>query len=202
MATAIERWRFTVDDYRRMAEAGILTEDDRVELLDGEIVRMSPVGDPHIASVNRCNRAFSRAVGDRAVVSIQNPINLDPYNEPEPDVALLRPRGDDYARGRAGPGDVLLVIEVASSSLDSDRKVKLPRYAETGIGETWLIDLEGDSLEVHREPHPTGYALIRRYQRGERVAPEAVPDVELAVEDLLPPVEDIAGAVGDGAADA
>ena len=96
MAVAIERWRFTVEDYHRMAAAGILTEDDRVELLDGEIVRMSPVGDRHVASVNRCNRTLSRAVGDRALVSIQNPIALDPYNEPQPDVALLRPRADDY----------------------------------------------------------------------------------------------------------
>jgi Uma2 family endonuclease len=187
MAVAIERWRFTVEDYHRMAEAGILTEDDRVELIDGEIVRMSPIGDPHIASVNRCNRTFSRAVGDRALVSIQNPIDLDPYNEPQPDVALLRPRADDYERGKARPADVLLVIEVADSSVDSDRRIKFPRYAAAGVREAWLLDLEGDALEVYREPRDDGYALVRRYRRGERVAPEALPDVQVAVAD--PPRE-------------
>ncbi|MBI3974311.1 MAG: Uma2 family endonuclease [Chloroflexi bacterium] len=193
MVAVPERWRFTVDEYHRMAEAGILTEDDRVELIDGEIVRMSPIGDPHIASVNRCNRTLSRAVGDRALVSIQNPINLDPYNEPEPDVALLRPRADDYARGKPGPADILLVIEVADTTLDYDRKTKLPRYGVAGIREAWLLDLQGDALDVHREPRDDGYALVRRYRRGEWVRPAAFPDVELAVEDLLPPADETAG---------
>jgi Uma2 family endonuclease len=187
MAAVPERWRFTVDAFRRLAEAGILTEDDRVELVDGELVRMSPIGDRHMAAVNRCNRLFSRTVGDRALVSVQNPVDLDPYNEPQPDLALLRPRDDDYARGKPGPPDLLLVVEVADTSLAYDRQTKLPRYAATGVREAWLLDLEADALEAHREPRPDGYALIRRYRRGERASPEALPDVALAVEDLLPP---------------
>jgi Uma2 family endonuclease len=187
MAAVPERWRFTVDAFRRLAEAGILTEDDRVELVDGELVRMSPIGDRHMAAVNRCNRLFSRTAGERALVSVQNPVDLDPYNEPQPDVALLRPRADDYARGKPGPPDLLLVVEVADTSLAYDRQTKLPRYAATGVREAWLLDLEADALEVHREPRPDGYALIRRYRRGERASPEALPDVALAVEDLLPP---------------
>jgi Uma2 family endonuclease len=189
MAAVLERWRFTVDDYRRLAEVGILTEDDRVELLDGEIVRMSPIGDRHMAAVNRCNRVFSRAAGERVLVSVQNPVDLDPYNEPQPDVALLRPRDDDYARGKPGPPDLLLVVEVADTSLAYDRQTKLPRYAATGVREAWLLDLEADALEVHREPRPDGYALIRRYRRGERVRVAALPDVEMAVDDLLPPLD-------------
>ena len=189
MAAVLERWRFTVDDYRRLAEVGILTEDDRVELLDGQIVRMSPIGDRHMAAVNRCNRVFSRAAGERVLVSVQNPVDLDPYNEPQPDVALLRPRDDDYARGKPGPADIFLVVEVADTSLAYDRQTKLPRYAATGVREAWLLDLEADALEVHREPRPDGYALIRRYRRGERVSAEALPDVDVAVEDLLPPLE-------------
>jgi Uma2 family endonuclease len=189
MAAVLERWRFTVDDYRRLAEVGILTEDDRVELLDGEIVRMSPIGDRHMAAVNRCNRVFSRAAGERVVVSVQNPVDLDPYNEPQPDVALLCPRDDDYARGKPGPADILLVVEVADTSLAYDRQTKLPRYAATGVREAWLLDLEADALEVHREPRPDGYALIRRYRRGERVRAAALPDVEVAVDDLLPPLD-------------
>src|SRR5688500_8164381 len=129
MVAVPARRRFTVDEYYQMALAGILTEDDRVELIDGEIVEMSPIGDRRVASVNRCNRSFSRAVGDRALVSIQNPIDLDPYNEPESDVALLRPRADDYAGGKPQPADVLLLIEVADTSVDYDRKTKLPHYA-------------------------------------------------------------------------
>jgi Uma2 family endonuclease len=149
---------------------------------------MSPIGDRHMAAVNRCNRVFSRAAGERVLVSVQNPVDLDPYNEPQPDVALLRPRGDDYACGKPGPPDLLLVVEVADTSLAYDRQTKLPRYAATGVREAWLLDLEADALEVHREPRPDGYALIRRYRRGERVRAEALPDVDVAVEDLLPPL--------------
>ena len=182
-----------------MGETGILTEDDRVELIDGEIVQMSPIGVRHIAAVNRCNRVFSRAAGDRVLVSIQNPVDLDPYNEPQPDVALLRPRDDDYAGGKPGPADVLLVVEVADTSVAYDRQTKLPRYAAAGLPEAWLLDLPGDALEVHREPGPDGYALVRRCRRGQRVAPEALPDVEVAVEDLLPPLDDAAEAESTGA---
>ena len=188
MAIETARRRFTVDEFHRMADAGILTEDDRVELIDGEILQMSPVGSRHATVVKRGNRLFSRAVGDRALVSVQDPIHLDPYDEPQPDLALLRPRPDDYAAGHPRPEDILLVVEVADSSLASDRRLKLPLYARAGIVEAWLVDLEGEAVEVHREPRRTGYALIRRYQRGERAAPQALPDVEVAVEDLLPPL--------------
>jgi Uma2 family endonuclease len=186
MAVVPERRRFTVDDYHRMAVAGIFNEADRVELVDGEILQMSPIGDRHAAAVNRGNRVFSRTVGDRALVSVQNPIDLPPYDEPQPDIALLRPRDDDYARGKPGAADIMLVIEVADTSVAYDRQTKLRRYAAAGIHESWLLDLPGDALEVHREPGPRGYALIRRCYRGERVAPEALPDVEVAVADLLP----------------
>jgi Uma2 family endonuclease len=179
-----KRRRFTVDEYYRMAEVGILTEDDRVELIDGEIVEMSPIGDRHIETVNRCNRAFAPAfAAGRLVTSVQNPVRLDDYNDPEPDVVLAHPG----VRGAPRPAAILLVIEVAETSLDHDRRAKLPRYARAGIREAWLFDLEADTLEVHRDPRPDGYRLTRLYRRGERVAPEALPDLELTVEDLLPP---------------
>jgi Uma2 family endonuclease len=187
MANELERRRFTVAEYHRMAEAGILTEDDRVELIAGEIVEMSPIGSRHATVVKRGNRLFSRAVGDRALVSVQDPVDLDPYDEPQPDLALLRPRPDDYAAGHPRPADILLVVEVADTSLAADRRLKLPLYARAGVVEAWLVDLEGDALEVHREPRSTGYALIRRYQRGERAAPQALPEVVVAIDDLLPP---------------
>ena len=186
MAVVPERRRFTVDDYHRMADAGILAEDDRVELVAGEIVQMSPIGDRHMSAVNRTNRVFSRIVGDRALVSVQNPVSLPPYDEPEPDIALLRPREDDYARGKPGAADILLVVEVADSSVTYDRQTKLRRYAAAGVPEAWLLDLPGDALEVHREPGPREYALIRRCYRGEQIAPQALPDLAVAVADLLP----------------
>ena len=191
MASEVARRRFTVDEYLRMAEAGILTEDDRVELIDGEIVEMSPIGDRHVEAVNRCNRAFAPALAaGRLITSVQNPVRLDGYNDPQPDVALVRPG----VRGAPRAEDVLLVIEVADSSLGFDRRTKLPLYARAGIAEAWLLDLEGDALEVHREPGPDGYALVRRCRRGLRVAPAALPDIAVAVEDLLPPTEVPGGA--------
>jgi Uma2 family endonuclease len=184
MAIETARRRFTVAEYLRMAEAGILREDDRVELIDGEIVQMSPIGDRHVEAVNRCNRAFASAfAAGRVLTSVQNPVRLDGYNDPQPDVALVRPG----VLGAPRPGDVLLVIEVAESSLTYDRRTKLPLYARAGIAEAWLLDLDGDALEVHREPGPDGYALVRRCRRGVRVAPVALPDIEVAVADLLPP---------------
>jgi Uma2 family endonuclease len=175
-----------------MAAAGILTEDDRVELLDGEVVWMSPIGTRHAAAVKRCNRVFARRVAERVLLGIQDPVDLDPYDEPQPDVALLRPSPDDYANRHPGPADILLLVEVADSSLGPDRRRKLPLYARAGVREAWLLDLEGDALEAYREPRDDGYALVRRYRRGERVAPEALPDVEVAVEDLLPPASEVA----------
>jgi Uma2 family endonuclease len=187
MAIELQRYRFTADEYRRMGEAGILPEDARVELIGGEIIRMSPTGHRHVAGVNRCNRLFSRAVGERALVSIQNPVDLGPHDEPEPDVSLLRPRTDDYADELPRPADVLLLVEVADSSLEYDRQTKLPLYAGAGIPEAWLLNLREGRLEVHREPGPEGYLVSRVYRPGERVAALAFPDLEIAVADLLPP---------------
>ena len=126
MQIEVARRRFTVDDYYRMAETGILTPDDRVELVEGEIVEMSPIGDRHLEAVNRATMIFARGIGDRAVVSIQNAAHMDRYNEPQPDVVLIRPREGFYGKGKPDPQDVLLLIEVSDSTLRFDRKVKLP----------------------------------------------------------------------------
>jgi len=168
-----------------MAEAGILSEDDRVELIEGEIVEMSPIGSHHAACVNRLTRLFSRQGGDRAIVSVQNPIRLSEYSEPEPDLALLRPRADFYAEALPGPEDTLLVVEVMETSAQYDRERKLPLYAEAGIPEVWLVDLAAECIEVYRRPSPEGYEDVRRRCRGERLSPQAFPDVELAVDDIL-----------------
>lgn len=142
-------WQFTVADYARMREAGILREDDRVELLDGEVRSMGPIGPFHAAIVNVLVLLFTRQLGDRAIVSGQNPIQLHNHSEPQPDVAILQPREDFYAAAHPRPDDVLIVVEVSDSSLDYDRNEKLPRYASAGIPEVWIIDVGKQTIEQY-----------------------------------------------------
>lgn len=148
------RHRLTVADFRRMGEAGILGPEDRVELIAGEIIDMSPIGSLHAALVSRLAMLFSRHVGDKAVVWIQNPLLLDDVSQPQPDLAILRPRADFYRDGFPGPADVLLAIEVADTSLAFDRGVKAALYAAAGIPETWVID--AGTLRTHRFRRPPG----------------------------------------------
>jgi Uma2 family endonuclease len=179
------RRRFTVDDYYRMAEAGILRADERVELLDGEIVDMVPIGPAHGGCVKRLNLHF-RQLGDRAIPAVQDPVRLSATSEPEPDFMLLRPREDIYADSHPTPADVLLLVEVAGASLERDQRVKLPLYAKAGIPEVWLIDLSDRSITVHRQPSARGFDRIAR-QTGEAVvACEAFPELEATVNELVP----------------
>ncbi len=181
----ITRRRFTVDEYHRMAEAGILHEDDRIELIRGEIVQMSPIDPPHSSSVAALVDLFVRRLAGRAIVWPQNPIVIVPDSEPQPDVVLLRHRSDFYRVAHPGSGDVLLLVEIADSSLRYDRRVKLPLYAESGVAEVWIMDVEGKAVEVYRSPGPDGYRDVRRVSRGTSFAPEAFPDVLLTIADIL-----------------
>ena len=208
MTTLATRRRFTVDEYHRMGRAGVFGPADRVELLEGEIIQMSPIGKAHASAVARAGQLFYRLAGSRAIVWTQNPIRIDRHGEPQPDVALLRPREDFYAGGHPEPADILLIIEVADTSQDYDRDQKLPAYARAGIQETWLALLGDGALEVHRDPGPDGYRSVKRFARGEtirplavsdtlfsggapleikRVEPLALPDCAVRVEDLLGP---------------
>lgn len=185
MSVQLLRRCFTVEEYHRMAQAGILSEDDRVELIDGEIVEMTPIGSRHASSVNRLTQLFSERMQRRAIVSVQNPLRLGERSEPQPDLALLRPRPDFYARIHPGAEDVLLVVEVAETSGNVDRETKVPLYARAGIPEVWLVDLGGECIEIYREPRAQGYQEVRRVRRGERLALHTFPDLDLAVTDLL-----------------
>ena len=185
MAVQLLRRRFTVEEYHQMAEAGVLSEDERVELIEGEIVQMAAIGSRHAAGVKRLNHLFSQHLGARALISVQDPIQLSSSSEPQPDVALVRPRADFYVQGHPQPPDVFLIAEVADSSVGFDRELKAPLYAQEGIPEMWLANLTEDHVDVYRHPHPSGYQDVRRVQRGQRLAPEAFPDVELAVDDIL-----------------
>lgn len=185
MAVQLTRRRFTVAEYYRMAQAGILGEDERVELIDGEIVQMTPIGPGHMGNVNRFHTRFVLDFGDVAVISGQNPVHLDEYHEPQPDLALLHPRSDFYTSALPTPEDVFLLVEVADTSIDYDRHVKMPLYARFAIPEVWLLDLRQQAISVYRDPTPDGYRAVRVVRRGERLAPLAFPDRELAVDDLL-----------------
>jgi Uma2 family endonuclease len=185
MAVTLTKRRFTVEEYHRMAEAGILSEDDRVELIRGEVVEMAPIGRRHAGVVDRLNHLLTSRLGGRAIVRVQGPLPLPPDSEPEPDVQVLRPCPDFYVDTPLGPGDVLLLIEVADTTLATDRGVKMPLYAEAGIREVWLVDLESGHVVVHLEPGPAGYREIRTAGRGQSLQPVALPDLALTVDEIL-----------------
>jgi len=183
--TEVRRRRFTREEYHRMADAGILHEDDRVELIEGEIVLMTPIGRRHAACVAELNRLLVPAVGNRALLWPQNPITLPNESEPQPDIVLLRPRADRYRQDDARPEDVLLLVEVADTSQRYDRTVKLPLYSAAGIPEVWIVDLAGEVIEVYRRPTPSDYSQVERVGRGGVVAPGAFPDIVLPVDTIL-----------------
>ena len=185
MTVQVLRWQFTVADFARMVEAGILAEDDRVELIDGEVRAMSPIGPRHVAIVNRLNALLSRQVADNAIVSVQNPIQLTDYTEPQPDIAVLRPREDFYAHALPLPADVLLVVEVAESSLEYDREEKIPRYAQMLIPEVWLIDVERETVTQYTRPDGTRYSREQTLVRGQRIVSDTVSNLRLSIDGIL-----------------
>jgi Uma2 family endonuclease len=183
MAIQLPRRRFTVSDYEQMAAAGILGEDDRVELIAGEIVEMSPIGGWHVESVGRLTRTVSRAVDDTLLVSVHSPIRLSDDSEPQPDLAVVRDRA--YEGELPTAADVLLVIEVADSSRDFDRSVKLPRYAAAGIPEAWLFDLTSETSERHSKPRGGRYGLIAVAGRGDTLTSTVLPALTIDVDAML-----------------
>src|SRR6267378_1755712 len=175
---------FTVEMYHKLGELGIFDEDDRVELLDGQIVEMTPIGGPHAACVYRLTNLLARRTGGDVGVSVQNPVVLDPRWEPQPDIAILRRPGGSGGAWRATARDVVLVIEVADSSLERDRDVKIPRYAHEGIAEAWLVDLNNDTITCYRDPRPNGYTETWIVKRGERLRVEQVPNIEITADEI------------------
>jgi Uma2 family endonuclease len=180
----IQKRRFTVDEYYRMAEIGILSEDDRVELIEGEIIDMAPMGDRHANCLRRLDTLLNRRLRETALVSTQCPIHINDLTEPEPDIALLKMRVDFYAEHPRAQ-DVLVAIEVSYPSTEYDRGVKLPLYARAGITEAWLVDLIEETIEVYTQPVNGEYRRTERVKRGEPLASLAVPGLELAVNDVL-----------------
>src|SRR5436853_5077634 len=175
------RYKWTVEDYHKLGEAGILTEDSRVELIEGELIEMAPIHGPHMGTVNRLTKMLVLAVGDHGVVSVQNPVTLPPYSEPQPDFTILRLGAGLPSSGVPRWDDVLLLIEVADTTLRYDRVTKLKLYAKEKIAEYWIVNVQGKSIEVYRDRIATGYSTSMKLAPGDTASPRALPMVRLDV---------------------
>jgi Uma2 family endonuclease len=182
------RHAFTVDEWHRMSDVGLFGEDARMELLDGEVIEMAPIGSRHGGCVKYLTRALVEAMGDTAMVAVQDPVVLDERSEPQPDLAALVPRADGYRTSHPSPPEILLVIEVSDTTFAYDRDRKAPYYAGAGVPECWIVDIERDVILLMRQPTLAGYLDVRSLGRGDRVDIEALPDISLAVDDILGPV--------------
>ncbi len=185
MTLELLRRKFTIQEYHQMLDSGIIAMDERIELLKGEIIAMSPIGIKHAACVRRLNNILSQHLQGEAIIDIQNPLELDNLSEPQPDIALLKPRADFYATAHPQSKDIFLIIEVADRTLKSDREVKIPLYAENQIAEVWLVDINGESIEVYREPRNNKYQTVFCFRRGQTLSPLVFSPVNIAVKDIL-----------------
>lgn len=185
MSRKLAKHWISADEYERMGEAGIFHPDARLELIAGEIIEMSPIGSRHAACVDALTFMLGQLSQHRFIVRVQSPVRLDDFNEPQPDVALLRWRDDFYREGHPRPGDVLLVVEVADTTVETDRAVKLALYARAGIAEAWLVNLPDESVEVYSAPSGESYEKSARYARGEEARAETIAGLSAAVSALL-----------------
>ena len=183
-AVQVQRKLFTVAEYEQMVQAGVLHEDDRLELIEGVIIEMSPIGSAHLALVNRLNHLLVRRAGALAQISVQNPIHL-PRSEPQPDIVLLKPRPDYYAEAIPLPEDILLLIEVSDTTAEVDRNMKIPLYGRNGIVESWLIDLTANVIEAYRGPASTGYRIKETFGPGDHISLAALASLSVAADEIL-----------------
>ena len=186
VAKPVNRRTFTVDEYYRMADAGILHEDDRVELIEGEIVEMAAIGSLHAACVSKMNRLLVGRLPENLLVRVQDPLRLSDLTEPQPDLVVILFREDYYAQAHPLPPETLLVVEVADSSLAYDKQVKIPLYARAGIPEVWIVDLTAGEVLVHRRPGAHGYGQVDVHSTGEGFVSDLHPHEPFNVDDMLP----------------
>lgn len=180
------RYAITAAEYLRMGEAGVFAPEARLELIEGEIIEMAPIGSPHAGAVNILTRTFVRLAADRAIVSVQNPLIVSDRSVPQPDLAILRARADSYSDAHPTAPDVFLVVEVSDTTLRFDRSIKVPLYARCGIQEAWVVDVNAKAVHVYREPDGNGYGTAYTVSVGGEVAPLALPDVRVVARDLFP----------------
>jgi len=177
--------RFRVEDLRKMTEAGILPEESGWEIIDGYLIDKVTIGSKHAGTVIKLAKIFERRVGDKTLVSVQNPVHIDQYNEPEPDIALLKPRDDFYTNSLPTPQDVVLLIEVSDSTIEYDRDVKKTLYAEAHIAELWLVNLRENAVECYSSPKNGNYRLAQILEKGEILKSKTVENLTLKVEEIL-----------------
>ena len=177
--------KFSVEDYHRFIDLGIFKPEERIELWEGEFVEMSPIGKRHAGCVDSLSEMLKDFLNRQAIVRTQNPIVLNDFSEPQPDVCLLKRRDDFYRTVSATAKDVLLAMEVSDTTIKYDRDVKFPRYAENGIQESWLIDLENDRIEIHTQPTKNGYKLVKILHRGDIAESTVFEEIKIAVDDIL-----------------
>jgi Uma2 family endonuclease len=177
--------RFSVREYYRMAETGVLRSDARVELLDGQITDMSPIGPFHGGVTKFLTEFFVVVAKGRWTISVQDPVRLDDHSEPEPDLMLLKPAADFYRNRHPLPDDVFLLVEIADTSLARDQEEKLPAYARAGIAEVWIVDLNEQTIEIYRQPHFAGYGEKAILREGDKASPQSFPDAVVDVAELL-----------------
>ncbi|TAE58307.1 MAG: Uma2 family endonuclease [Nostocales cyanobacterium] len=185
MVLQLLRHQFTVNQFHKMAESGILSENDRVELIRGEMIDMSPIGTRHSGCVLFLTNSLPLLLGKLALVSVRNPVELDEISEPQPDIALLKPRPDFYSNSHPQPEDIFLLIEVADTTVKYDREVKIPLYAEANISEVWLIDVNQELIEVYRHPIQGIYQDIQTLEKNQSLSILAFPDVNINVSEIF-----------------
>lgn len=185
MSVQVLRRHFSVSEYYTMAAVGLLKEDDRVELIEGEVIEMNSIGSRHAACVGRLTKSCERLAGDVAIVWVQNPVQVNDYSEPVPDVTLLKRRDDFYAQANPGPEDVLLLIEVSDSTLEYDRQIKVPLYARAGVPEVCLVNLPAEVVEIYSRPSGGKYREARVVGRGESLNSSSVSSLALDADAVL-----------------
>ncbi|CCI22456.1 Uma2 family endonuclease [Microcystis aeruginosa] len=185
MSLSLITRKFTVEEYEKMATEGIIKPDEKVELIRGEIIKMSPMGTRHASIVDRLIQLLYRKFGDLILLGVQNPIRLNNNSQPEPDLSLLIPRSDFYVAAYPCPQDIYLIIEVSDSTIDYDRYTKIPLYAEANIQEVWIVNLKEECLEVYRHPLHGSYQAIQKYYRGEIIFIESFPAIEFTIAEIL-----------------
>jgi Uma2 family endonuclease len=185
MSVQTVRLRFTVDDYYRMIDLGMIKNVERAEIIEGELIKRMPIGNRHAACVKRLDELLRDELGKTVTYSVQDPITLDQFNEPQPDIALLKRRDDFYGGKTPLAEDVLLLIEVSDSTLDYDRNRKIPLYAKHEISEVWLINLLKGTIEMHYQPLEYSFNIVKVFRRGETVQSEALPNLSLEVDKIL-----------------
>lgn len=185
MNTTLQVHKFTVDEYHKLSDVGLLQEGERVELVGGEIIDMAPIGSKHASCVKRLIHLLTEKLKKRGIVSAQDPIQIEEFSELQPDVALLKYRSDFYAEKHPTSKDVLLLIEVSDSSLEYDKETKIPLYAGAAIQEAWLVNLMENCVEVYSFPSGTGYEVVTKFFHKQIVSPKCFPDMSLAVDQVV-----------------